>query len=112
MAPPQEVAFLNAIQPYGPALDKPRVSVFFPVYNDERTVERVALKALEVLSRVACEYEVVIIDDGTPCRAGQIADELAAKDPRIRVPSPEESWLRRGHPNRFGECPLRVGLLH
>ena len=68
-----------------PAQDKPRISVFFPVYHDERTVERVALKALDVLSKVAREYEVVIIDDATPCRAGQIADELAAGNPRIKV---------------------------
>jgi glycosyltransferase involved in cell wall biosynthesis len=102
MAPPQEVAFLNPIQPYGPALDKPRVSVFFPVYNDERTVERVAIKALDVLSRVACEYEVVIIDDGTPCRAGEIADELATKDPRIRVIH---------HPTNLGYgAAIRTGL--
>jgi glycosyltransferase involved in cell wall biosynthesis len=59
--------------------------VFFPVYNDERTVERVALKSLDVLSRVASEYEVVIVDDATPCRAGEIADRLAANDPRIKV---------------------------
>jgi glycosyltransferase involved in cell wall biosynthesis len=78
---------LNSGQEYRPlpTQDKPCVSVFFPVYNDERTVERVTLKALDILSNVAREYEVVIIDDGTPCRAGQIADELAAQDPKIRV---------------------------
>jgi glycosyltransferase involved in cell wall biosynthesis len=87
MAPIQETESLKSghINGPGPAQDKPRISVFFPVYNDERTVELVALKSLDVLSRVACEYEVVIVDDGTPCRAGQIADELAAKDPKIRV---------------------------
>lgn len=70
-----------------PALDqqKPCVSVFFPVYNDERTVEQVALKALEVLSKVAREYEVVIIDDGTPCRAGEIADKLAERIDKVKV---------------------------
>lgn len=83
----QEAAFLSAPQKFGPEPipERPSVSVFFPVYNDERTVERVALKSLDVLSRVAREYEVVIVDDATPCRAGEIADRLAAKDPRIRV---------------------------
>lgn len=83
----QEAAILEVPQTLGPepVPDKPRVSVFFPVYNDERTVERVALKSLDVLSRVAREYEVVIVDDATPCRAGEIADRLAANDPRIRV---------------------------
>lgn len=104
MAPIKEVAFLNAGQEYEPVRtqDNPRISVFFPVYNDERTVERVALKALDVLSRVAREYEVVIIDDGTPCRAGQIADELAAKDPKIRVIH---------HPKNLGYgAAIRTGL--
>lgn len=83
----QEATFLKAVQKFEPEPlpERPRVSVFFPVYNDERTVERVALKSLDVLSRVAREYEVVIVDDATPCRAGEIADRLAAQDPRIRV---------------------------
>jgi glycosyltransferase involved in cell wall biosynthesis len=83
----QKTAFLSAPQEFAPepAPERPRVSVFFPVYNDERTVERVALKSLDVLSRVASEYEIVIVDDATPCRAGEIADRLAAEYPRIRV---------------------------
>ncbi len=54
------------------------ISLFFPVYKDERTVRRVALKSLEVLSATCLEYEVLIIDDGSPDRAGEIADELGA----------------------------------
>jgi len=86
----------------GTAQEKPNVSVFFPVYNDERTVERVTRKALDVLSRVANEYEVVIVDDGTPCSAGQIADDLASKDARIRVIH---------HPKNLGYgAAIRTGL--
>jgi glycosyltransferase involved in cell wall biosynthesis len=68
-----------------PDQNKPNVSVFFPIYNDEHTVERVTRKALDALSQVAAEYEVLIVDDGTPCRAGEIADALAHEDPRVRV---------------------------
>lgn len=68
-----------------PEQNRPNVSVFFPIYNDEHTVERVTRKALDALSQVAAEYEVVIVDDGTPCRAGEIADALAREDPRVRV---------------------------
>lgn len=95
---------MSAEQKYWPGLaqDKPSVSVFFPVYNDERTVARVTLKALDVLSRVAREYEVLIVDDGTPCRAGQIADDLADKDPRVRVIH---------HPKNLGYgAAIRTGL--
>jgi glycosyltransferase involved in cell wall biosynthesis len=60
---------------------KPSVVVFFPVYCDEKTVETVAMKSLKVLPDIASRYKVVIVDDGSPDRSGEIADELAAKYP-------------------------------
>ena len=63
----------------------PRVSLFFPVYRDEATVERVARKALRVLDELASDHEVIIVDDGSPDRAGQIADQFAATHPKVRV---------------------------
>ena len=62
---------------------KPSIAVFFPVYGDEGTVERVALKSLKVLSEIASRYKVIIIDDGSPDRSGEIADKLAEKYPEI-----------------------------
>jgi len=64
---------------------KPDISVFFPVYKDERTVERVTQKAIKVLSEVADQYEIIIIDDGSPDRSGEIADELARQYPFVSV---------------------------
>ena len=61
------------------------ISLFFPVYNDEKTVRAVAEKALNLLSSLTKEYEIIIIDDGSPDRAGEIADELAQEHPCIRV---------------------------
>jgi glycosyltransferase involved in cell wall biosynthesis len=65
--------------------EKPRVSLFFPVYRDEATVGRVAEKAIRVLTELASEYEVIIVDDGSPDNAGRIADEIAAANARVRV---------------------------
>jgi glycosyltransferase involved in cell wall biosynthesis len=62
-----------------------RVSLFFPVYRDEATVERVTAKAIRVLEELAGEYEVIVVDDGSPDHAGAIADSIAAADPRVRV---------------------------
>ena len=61
------------------------VSVFFPVYNDEATVRRVTEKALQVCSEIAEDYEVVIVDDGSPDASGRIADELAQEHDVVRV---------------------------
>ncbi len=63
--------------------DKPSIAIFFPVYRDEGTVETVALKSLKVLSEISSRYKVIIVDDGSPDRSGEIADKLAEKYPEI-----------------------------
>lgn len=65
--------------------DKPDISLFFPVYNDEATVRTVASKALALLADIADQYEVIIVDDGSPDRAGEIADQLAREDCHVVV---------------------------
>ena len=57
--------------------NKPNISLFFPVYNDQNTVRIVANRALELLEEVADSYEVIIVDDGSPDSSGDIADQLA-----------------------------------
>jgi len=64
-------------------LSKPSIAVFFPVYGDEGTVEKVALKSLKILSEIASDYKVIIVDDGSPDRSGEIADKLAEEHPEI-----------------------------
>jgi glycosyltransferase involved in cell wall biosynthesis len=66
-------------------MDKPNISVFFPVYNDEKTVRKVTEKALKVLQKYANNYEILIIDDCSPDKSGIIADELASTNDKIRV---------------------------
>lgn len=65
--------------------DKPNISLFFPVYNDERTVRTVAQRSLDLLEEVANEYEIIIVNDGSPDASGDIADELAAAHGAITV---------------------------
>jgi glycosyltransferase involved in cell wall biosynthesis len=62
-----------------------RVSFFFPVFRDERSVRNVAEKALKLLSELCSDYEIIIVDDGSPDRSGEIADELAREHGSIRV---------------------------
>jgi glycosyltransferase involved in cell wall biosynthesis len=61
------------------------VSLFFPVYRDERTVRTVAEKALRLLSSLDVPFEIVIVDDGSPDKSGMIADELARQHPEVKV---------------------------
>jgi glycosyltransferase involved in cell wall biosynthesis len=64
---------------------KPNISLFFPVYNDEGTVRAVTEKAIRVLSELCSKFEIVIVNDGSPDRAGEIADQLAHEHPEVSV---------------------------
>ena len=61
------------------------LSVFFPAYNEEKNLEATVLKAMEILQKVAREWEILIINDGSTDKTGEIAQKLAEKDGRIRV---------------------------
>jgi len=61
------------------------LSFFFPAYNEEENVEAVVREAQAKLPRFADDVEIVVVDDGSRDRTGEIADRLAAEDPRVRV---------------------------
>ncbi len=61
------------------------LSVFFPCYNEEGNVRRVAEEALAYLPGISDDFEVILVNDGSGDATGRIADELAADEPRIRV---------------------------
>lgn len=57
----------------------------FPVYGDELTVRPITAKAIDLFVRLGCDYEIVIVDDGSPDRSGVIADELAHEHDCVKV---------------------------
>ncbi len=68
-----------------PPLKPLSLTIFFPCYNEEANVERVTRAAVEVAQRLADDYEVLIVDDGSQDRTGEIADRLAAEIPNVRA---------------------------
>ena len=61
------------------------ISVFFPCYNEQENVSQTIEKALEVLEKLNVDFEIIIVDDGSADKTGQIADEIAGQDSRIKV---------------------------
>src|SRR5690349_11768135 len=61
------------------------LSVVLPAYNEETVISDTVRRCVEVLSAFAPDYEIIIVDDGSRDRTGQVADELAAANPRVRV---------------------------
>ena len=69
---------------------KPLVSVIVPVYKVEPYLER-CLDSL--VSQTLKEIEIIVIDDGSPDRCGEICDAYAAKDVRFRVVHQENAGV-------------------
>ena len=61
------------------------ISVFFPCYNEQDNLARVVQQALSILERLKSDFEIIIVDDGSSDRTGQIADGLAGQNDRVKV---------------------------
>ena len=53
--------------------------VIVPTYNERENLPRVA----ERLLHLAVEVDMLVVDDNSPDGTGKLADELAAKNPRV-----------------------------
>ncbi|CAK0749283.1 hypothetical protein CCP4SC76_2020002 [Gammaproteobacteria bacterium] len=60
----------------------PDVSVVVPAYGVEKYLDQ-CLESL--VDQTLGNLEIIVVDDGSRDRSGQIADEWAARDPRVRV---------------------------
>lgn len=61
---------------------KTMISIIVPVYNAEDTI-RNCLDS--ILAQTLFDFEVILIDDGSPDYCGRICDEYAKKDIRFKV---------------------------
>ncbi len=75
----------SPVSPDGVSPSAVSISVFFPCYNEQDNVRRVAEQAIRVLEGLGADYEVIIVDDGSVDATGRIADEIAAGNDRVRV---------------------------
>src|SRR6266404_1643567 len=63
----------------------PSVSVCFPAYDEEATIEDVLLEAHTLLSQSGLKYEILVCNDGSSDRTAVIIDSIAAFMPNVRV---------------------------
>jgi dolichol-phosphate mannosyltransferase len=68
-----------------PQLADGPIYICVPTYNEAENVARLTLAVLEVLSETGLDGRVLVIDDASPDGTGEIADALAARDPRVTV---------------------------
>ena len=92
------------------------LTIFYPMWNEEATIERAVGAAFEagellVAAGEIGRYDVLIVNDASTDRTGEIADALAAGDPRVSVvhhPTNRKlgGSLKTGFANATGELIL------
>lgn len=61
------------------------LSIFFPAYNDEGTIEKMVEDARIAAMQVTKDFEIIVVDDKSPDNSGKIADKLAKKYSFVKV---------------------------
>ncbi|HXN08290.1 MAG TPA: glycosyltransferase family 2 protein [Candidatus Acidoferrales bacterium] len=78
------------------------LSVFFPAFNEQDIIAKTVENATRAVSSFVDDYEVVVVDDGSSDRTAAVVEDLARRDPHIR--------LVRHDVNRGYGAALRTGF--
>ena len=68
----------------------PKVSIIVPVYNVENYLRRCVDS---ILNQTFSDFELILVDDGSPDNCGVVCDEYEKKDKRIKVIHKENGGL-------------------
>lgn len=66
------------------------ISIIVPVYKVEKYLEKCVDS---ILAQTFTDFELILVDDGSPDNSGTICDEYAKKDPRVKVIHKENGGL-------------------
>lgn len=69
---------------------QPKVSIIVPIYKVEKYIH----KCIDsILSQTFTDFELILVDDGSPDKCGEICEQYALKDGRIKVIHKENGGL-------------------
>src|SRR3972149_7325785 len=83
-------------------MKSPSLSVVIPAYNEEANVAACLTNVSSVLKKLKLDSEIILVDDGSKDRTGEIAKSFINKIPGLKVVV--------NHPNRGYGGGLRGGV--
>ena len=90
-------------------MSNPSISIIVAVYKADSYIRR-CLESIR--NQTFTDFEVLLVDDGSPDRSGEICDEYAARDPRFRVFHKENGGVSSarqcGIDNARGEYTIHI----
>jgi dolichyl-phosphate beta-glucosyltransferase len=79
------------------------ISVVVPAYNEEKRIRGSLIEACSFLNDTDLDYEMIVVDDGSSDRTGEIVQSLASDIPNLKLVHYEK--------NRGKGYALRTGVL-
>jgi glycosyltransferase involved in cell wall biosynthesis len=61
------------------------ISIFFPVYNDWGTIADMVALSIGTADKIAVDYEIILVDDGSDNKTQEVLNLLATRFPRLKV---------------------------
>ncbi len=61
------------------------ISAFFPAYNDEKSIGRIVRQTAKLLPKLASDYEIVVVNDGSADGTGSLLQALSVEYPSLKV---------------------------
>ena len=80
----------------------PSLSIVLPAYNEEENVASAVEEVSTVAQQLGMDYEIILVNDGSADRTGDIARELEQRIPNFR--------LVEHYPNRGYGGSLKAGF--
>lgn len=68
----------------------PKISIIVPIYGVEKYLDK-CVKSIQ--NQTIRDIEIILVDDGSPDKCGELAEQYAKKDSRIKVIHQENSGL-------------------
>ena len=92
--------------------DKKELSVVFPIYNEEETIEQTLLEWKNTLDNLKINYELILAEDGSTDKTKEILNKLLLKYKDVFVSNIDDK--KRGYSNAIissinlaiGDCIL------
>lgn len=81
----------------------PELSLFLPCYNEEKNLQNTVDKTLPILQKVAQKWELIIVNDGSKDKTGNIAKS-------IQKQYPQNIKIVTHHPNRGYGAAFKSGF--
>ena len=78
------------------------LSIVLPAYNEEANVERAVERVSDVAEQLGMDYEIILVNDGSKDRTGEIGRELMQRVPHFQ--------LVEHYPNRGYGGSLKAGF--